>query len=1401
MRIDNLEFQEKNKARHQEPIYVVEISFDLANTDIHYITSHTVSGLTGSISNKALKLVSSSTQKLDPDKAHSTIGTIRFEAMDVGLTDLMRTKLNENKGLRNKRVRIHKGHRGLAWSKFTLFNTYVVDNNISYLDGVYTFNCGDIQRSMKSKIFIETKTAIMAPVSATDTTIAVLDASKVKFVYQVPSATGKTLLRGLQQRVYPTGHANAGDPVYPDLAGIDHIALITIPGQDHNEIAMVTGVSGNTLTGLVRGVLGTRAVDVEVESGITIDDAPQISEFVYISMPAVKAAYALLTGSIYGAPGEFLPDHWHLGISTDYIQTSSFINIGSDLWDLTDDDKGFPVVIKGRKDIEAKKFIEQNIYYMTGLYPPINSQGEITLKRMQYIGPNGSYVRLLDESNIVDYTAVDYDQAAIRNAYIIKWNYDDAKEKYTRTSTLLDTISKVRHQKTDVKIIELDTLHGSRHSDASIKYQFDALRSRYAGPPLKRGATLTPDQDDLEVGDIVRYFRKNDEDYTNDADANGRNYEVQQLSLDTKTGRVKVSLFASSQKASDVVPENPVTASDTFLSSEGTEISAANFPSSGITSSGGVTTITGALTLAGHADLNNSAAVFYVDEDFTVDASAVITTQNNVQLRVNGFLQLNGLINGKGNGLAGGVADSVAANIEEPVTANLGVAGVGRTVAQGGFLAQSDKNGPSIHATLNSFNNRIVESVLDSVASINITLDSSGTLNGLPSSLMGSGGSSGGGAYYSRAGGLFSAPQTLPVAKGGDGGSGGAGLVIFHKGSAMGAAAEIDLSGDDGGQGEILTYPAETTFIPFPAKDIVRGGSGAGGAPGGLILLSLDSNQTFFSASETGTVLNYGATAENERLGRWVTLYRDNRIDEDYRTDQGFRAEVPISSAIGGGVAPKANENMWTSFSSVKFLDTSASPVIDPPPYVEPIPTFTLTEQLNTPVTPKGDRSSIEVSVTPPIFGAGEIDNYSYSLVEYRVSGDDLWIAAKPASHESVIEVPTNGQTYQVRIRAVSTKKLANDTGPIQSITVTSIYGRTDAELAPLYPFSALSLSVDNVDGSKFKYGTARLSWDHDNSELNYFNHYEITVSNATDGVLRTEIAAASNYEYSLAKNREDYTAQNSAEGIYDEVTFSIKVVSSIRNNVSALYKGAAETVTVDRVPPPDVPEIFYNNKLLSWPYSDLPDDFSGFELRSSSEVGATWENSESLFRGLVPFDQYILPAEPANGTKFFVKAKDFSKNESAVAACIEIVAPPAPVTLTISGTITVGKNGLEHYGFYSAPGGNGSLDCGSISISSTNNASFPPIQFYQGWYYTDNPPEWDDGDFRWYWIYINDQGKKLDADSVTGATMNGLDLGVPEYSRVNFGFAVVYTFKTPATNPPTKLTVGPTVNFTITST
>lgn len=1172
MRADSLVFSEKNKSENQEPVYAVEISFDLANTDTHFITTHTVSGLSGSISNRALKVLSSSTQKLDPEKAHALIGNIRFEALDAGITDILRTKLNENKGLKGKRVVVYKGHKGLLWSQFTRFNTYVIDNSIGNKNGAYTFNCGDIQRSMKKKIFIERTTSLMAPLSETATELEVFDASKFELVYQVPSASGVTLLRGLQQRVHPPGHENAGQLVYPQLAGIDYIGLVRIPGDDEDEIALFTGKSGNTLTGLIRGVLGTKAASVEVESGISLDDAPKISEFVYINMPAVKAVYALLTGSIYGAPGEFLPDHWHLGISTDYIQTSSFVNIGSDLWDLTDDDKGFPVLIKGRTDVEAKKLIEENIYYMLGLYGPINSEGEIYLKRMQYIGPNGSYVRLINESNVIDYSEVKHDLSAVKNTFIIRWNYDDIREKFTRTSALYDPISIERHGASDVKIIELDTLHGSRHSDASIKYHFDSLRSRYAGPPLKLDLTLTPNQDDLEVGDIVRVDLTAFEDFSNEAGTLNRNFEVQQVSIDTKTGRVKVNLFASSQRASDVVPEVTDTVLEDFLTSQGTEINATNFPSAGIVSSGGVTTVNGSLTLNGNFNLNDSSAIYYCNEDLTIDASAIITITNNVQLRVNGFLQHNGLINGKGNGLSGGVADSdVSHNFETPDSANIGKKGIGITTAQDGLanlalILRPLKCAGSITEGDNVFLPRPLLTFAGN------------SLNGMPSSLLGTSGSSGGGIGY-RIG--LSGESILAL--GGDGGDGGAGLAIFSIGASLGAAAEINLSGADGLPGEVFEMGTDVVFTgtPSPSNRYLAAGAGAGGAPGGLVLVTLDSSQAFFDKDPSKIKQEFGLCPKSEQI------FRKSQVTTIQEVDLGIPASFEYYDV--GFSNENEDTNTVDSNTHLVFLDVPASPEQDTPAYVEKDPSFTLTEKLNTPVTPDGDRSTIELSVTPPIFASGEVNNYSYSLVDYREQGSDVWLSALPASNESIIEVPTDGTSYEVRIRAVSTKRNANDTGPIKTITVTDINGRNDSELSAIYPFDAITgLALQGESDNTFAGRDISIEWDNSNSEYTYFNYYQVDIYSGAQ-LLRTEKSVSPFYVYTFEKNAVDYIKINSEQGFYPDIDVYVKPVSKYFNDVSELYSGTSATINViAQALVPDAIDLSYagSNAVLSWPES-----------------------------------------------------------------------------------------------------------------------------------------------------------------------------------------------------------------------
>jgi len=1153
MRLDSTNFNVENKSTNKEPIFVVELAFDSANTDLHYLTSKPVTGLAGNIINNTLKIVSSTSQKINPDKALSTIGSIKFECLDIGLTELQRTKLTAGDGLNSKRVRVYAGYSGMLWSDFQLVQTQVVNSSIQYKDGVYTFQCADIQRVMRKKIFTPKETSLVTSITATDDSISVFSTSDFELVYQVPSVGGKTLLRGLQSET------NDDESIkYPSLIGIDKIGLIKIENDDDFEIALWTAKDDatNTFSGLIRGIFGTTALPVNVDAGATNQNAPKITEYIYLEMPAVKAIYALMTGSLYGHAGEFIPDHWNLGISTDYIQTSAFINIGSDIWDLTDDDKGYPISIRGPEEEDGKKYIEENIFYMLGIYAPILSTGELSLKRIDYVGSKGSYDRLLNETNIVKYSDLKIDLKSIINRFILKWNWDERRDKFTRTSIFFDQNSIDIHGASDNKVVELKTLHGSRSSDYLIGLQFDAIGSRYSHPPLLLSLDLTPDQNDLEVGDVVRVNLPYIEDPTSElSETLNRNFEVQSVKHDWITGNVKVQLFGSSANGNITSSLNTDTVSDAFISSQGTEINETNFPGQ-VSSSGGITTVTGTIDLAGDLDLNSVNAIYYCTEDLTINASATITVNLNTQIRVKGFFQINGNIDGAGRGFAGGVADYVFENAKDPVASNLGQIGIGTTQAQGGmrhsledfavsyygvmYIYPTNANGKSTR--FDSHSPRIITGEKQNEPILNIT---DNIINGLPGSLIGTSGSSGGPCV--------DLDNNNISALGGNGGNSGAGLAIFSKGMMFGTSGNIDLSGDDGLPGEVLTVEG---------YDLAKAGGGAGGAPGALIVGILDSSQTFQTFNGSILSLNHGKSPEviYDKFVRFeIGVGAPASSIRTYYLDDRFPWEkMPFSSGDGGGGSLKKVENVWQRNAYRIFLDTSSTPQEDLPGLVENDPTFTLTEYTNTPVTPDGNVSTVEVSVTPP-----SDSNYSYSRVFYKKPGDTVYKGDIPASPEALIEFPSDGSTWEIYVSPVSKKGRLRSVyfAPMQTITMTDVNGRTDAQLAAIYPFNAITNLGLNEAGTSFTGPGAMFQWDHDNGEKVYFNYYEIEMYSGAQ-LLRTEKSVSPFYEYSYDKNVSDYQKIVGSDGKYLTLEIRVRAVSKYYNNLSSLYAGVQVTFT-----------------------------------------------------------------------------------------------------------------------------------------------------------------------------------------------------------------------------------------------
>lgn len=1276
MRIDSPVFAEKNTATTRDPVLVIELSFDEGNNDLHYLTSAPVSGLSGSISESVLTSAASTSQKIKPEEALSTIGSIKFAALDEGLTDLQKQKFDAGDGLNGKRVRLYMGYSGLDWLDFKLVQTQVVSQSVTYSDGEYSFTCADPLRFAKKHIFEPNKTALAASLTADQDYLDVFDASGLSLVYQLPSADGKTLLRGLQQQ---GNHSH--------LNGIDHIGLIKVEKDDEFEIMLWTGKTGNSnnrLTGLVRGLFGTQPLDIEVPANATEDDAPEITEYIYLEGPAPKIALALMTGAWYGHAGEFLPTHWHSEISSDYVATSKFTTIGSDLWDLTDDDLGFPVQIRNPGKQEAKRYLERNIFYLLGVYPRVFATGEIGLKRQTYISAKGGYDRLLDSNRIVSYGPLREDLKVVKNIFKLKWSWDERRESFSRQSLFIDSVSVQKNGQQTIKEVKLPTLNSGRHSDNVIRAHFDKQRVRYANAPFRLSLELTPDQNDLEVGDVVRVRLPQISDKYEGGTLD-RNFEVQSVKVDWLGGRVSVQLFATTARPEDIVPEEREAVSPLFVSLAGTEINAANFPGA-VTSDGTTTTVTGSIALNGSINANSSDAVFYCNEDLVIDAQANVSLSDNVQIRVNGFFQNNGLMLGAGSGLAGAAPETqsnsnnlnaswsysqLLSTPNNPLPPQcVGKTGIGVTFSQSGLGAgvKALSAGNDAHVKhLSEVDGMRVEGLESYRPDLNI-LDN-GLLVGMPSDLRGSSGSSGRMSFDARVARVGSRDDgySLSVSSktygaGGSGGNGGASLAIFSKGFAQGAAGLVDLSGTDGQAGSLT------------GNLNLAGGAGAGGAPGVFIYGALDSTQALPDFTQ-GFKLNYGVSPQQGVIkGKNFTLHNVDSSGASYIAANSFS-----SHDVGLASEPY---NMVDSNAHVVFLDTRKSLYEEEAPYVKNTPDFSLTEYTDTPKSPDGDRSTIEVSVTPP----GD-RNYSYSVVEYKRSSDKAFTMGDPASPEALIEVLSDGDTYDIRVRAVSTLGNISDSGIVKQITTTNAGTLTQAQLKALFPFDPILVSFDGDQQAQIVFGDARVGWSGSNQLKQFFRHYLVQVF-AGGREIKAETTYNSFYIYTLAENRADYLQATGEQGSYEEFELHITPISRLQDRDGLPYTGEPAVVVFERkVPPGPVSGLSINSGVLSWAMESPPLDLAGFQVRYS-EAGLGWAEATELHIGLVGHSNYVLGFPPVTGSKLYVKVRDTSGLWSEGEGVLEIGADPtagqgANSTEITAGTATVA--GVAIHGFFHA--------------------------------------------------------------------------------------------------------------------
>lgn len=785
MRSDPIQFALATQRASRQPRFVIKIEYEVSSI---YLTSHSdIPNVPGDVIQGVIQRPSATSQRIYPDEGRADIGSFTFTVIDKGeaITGSLHSQLQDNgAGLRGKKVKFYLGYKDFDFTQFVLFTTQIV-TGASYQEGAYTVRCADILRQQRQQIFDPVSTTLAEGITESSTTIFVNSNLRFEMVAHGPS------------------YSDAPNSTVGYIRIEDEVIRFTSKPTD------------SIFDGCTRGVFNTRAVAHAVDPSTPIDRRAKVEEFIYLEMPGPKLAYAVMTGDIYGT-SDRLPDHWQLGIDPALIKLSDFTGIGPDLWNPSNDADPGPLKHRfdGLKETDGKSFLEKQVYLLMGCYSPVYADGRLGLKRRVAIISQASGVVTLTEKNIVSMSELEHDFDSMHNYIQVLWAYDEIQDDFIRRTGFIDTESIDKHGRSERLDYAFRGLHGQAAGEITLAKVIDSLRDAYSEPPQRLTVTVLGSLNALEVGDVVRVNVPKTilRDFVTNADQYTRAFEIQQRKYDAYTGEVTLELFGSTARPFALpFGSNAQSLPDIFYSSSGTALGTI------ITITAG-TAATGSYTLTGDTTLGASGSIFYYLGDLTIPQGCDITIAANVQLRIMGFLTLNGTINGTGNGLAG-VADPGTGSWDTTFAGNSGYIGHSRGwdgvnyhFETGGRFARLDVSTVPALMTLGKLN---------VFPKLSLTVDSS-SLYGLPDDLRGTGGGPGGRVIRTNL-----ENEIAFIAAGGTGANGGAGLCVICRGMALGASAQITLDGANS---------ANTTPFDVPNFQFMPGSGGAGG-PGAFLLL------------------------------------------------------------------------------------------------------------------------------------------------------------------------------------------------------------------------------------------------------------------------------------------------------------------------------------------------------------------------------------------------------------------------------------------------------------------------------------------------------------------------------------------------------------------------------------
>ena len=347
-----------------------------------------------------------SSESVTPEKGISVTGRGSVSLNEAEFTDELRDLINVDKTVFNNKVEIFAGDASLDAADFEKVNTLYLED-ITSTDVSYNLSLITPQVFTDKQIFEKQTTELFTG----------FNSDQILTEIEVVDTTGFELV--------------AHDAHWENSPN-EEVGYLTFIGQDANSNPVTeimkywskdaTKFYGDPNNGGIIERSVFRSGLVTTTGTTDSDTASAVEEYVYIDLAVGKLLIALLTGDLYGQVGKTLPINWHAGITPDFVNLTSFEEIGFDLWN-PGDSSGFHLRIDNLNATNSKNFIAREILRVASLVFLTDVNGEIAAKRYSQVIQGASTVTVLDDNDLTNKPSFNRKSGDIKNIFSVSWDY------------------------------------------------------------------------------------------------------------------------------------------------------------------------------------------------------------------------------------------------------------------------------------------------------------------------------------------------------------------------------------------------------------------------------------------------------------------------------------------------------------------------------------------------------------------------------------------------------------------------------------------------------------------------------------------------------------------------------------------------------------------------------------------------------------------------------------------------------------------------------------------------------------------------------------------------------------------------------------------------------------------